>query len=79
MLSTDPKAEDAMPEIPHDQDGFTCVCGARNEYPEYVKEHWSVRLRFSCTCRRDYILFHGTVVRSVPETPDVSDSEAFGD
>lgn len=68
-----------MSELTVDDDGFTCVCGNRNEYPQYVKEHWGVRLSFSCTCSRKYILFHGAVYRSVGDPPEIVDSEAFGD
>jgi hypothetical protein len=68
-----------MGEIVHDDDGFTCICGVRNDYPSYVKEHWSVRLSYSCSCHRKYILFRGTVTKNLRESPEVADSEAFGD
>jgi hypothetical protein len=68
-----------MADIEHDEQGFTCQCGIRNEYPGYVQDHWSVRLAYSCSCHRRYILFHGTVTKASSQPPDVSDSEAFGD
>ena len=68
-----------MVNIEPDEKGFTCLCGLRNDYPDYVQDHWSVRLVYSCSCQRRYLLFRGTVTRSSPENGGVSDSEAFGD
>ena len=68
-----------MPELTCDQKGFTCECGARNDYPEYVKDHWSVRLVYSCACKRQYILHHGTVQKVAQVPSEYSESEAFGD
>jgi len=68
-----------MREIQHDEDGFTCVCGTWNQYPSYVKDHWGVRLSYSCPCRRKYTLFHGTVTTASEESPEIVDSEGFGD
>lgn len=68
-----------MPEMAADQNGFTCECGARNEYPGYVKDHWGVRLVYSCSCSRRYILYRGSARRIPPEAPDFMDSESFGD
>lgn len=68
-----------MSDLVYDEEGFTCECGTRNDYPGYVKEHWGVRLSFACACRRKYVIFHGTVTKSPPESPEVIDSEAFGD
>lgn len=68
-----------MPELLFDEQGFTCECGLRNNYPDYVKEHWDVRLVYTCSCTRKFVLFHGKV-RQVPrEMPESSVSDAFGD
>ena len=68
-----------MASIEHDETGFTCECGLRNDYPSYVQDHWSVKLSFSCSCQRRYVLFRGTVTKTSHDTPEVSDDEAFGD
>ena len=68
-----------MSDIEHDEKGFTCRCGVRNDYPGYVKDHWSVRLSYTCSCQRRYVLFRGSVIKASAESPDISDSEAFGD
>ena len=68
-----------MTNIEHDETGFTCECGIRNDYPAYVQDHRSVKLAYSCLCQRQYVLFRGTVTKTSPETPEVYDSEAFGD
>jgi len=68
-----------MANIEHDESGFTCECGLRNDYPDYVQAHWSVKLSYSCACLRRYVLYRGTVVKTSVETPEVFDSEAFGD
>jgi len=68
-----------MPIIEHDDKGFTCVCGVRNDYPSYVQDHWSVKLAYSCSCQRQYILYRGTVTKTSAESVEVFDSEAFGD
>jgi hypothetical protein len=68
-----------MPNIVHDEKGFTCECGIRNDYPSYVQEHWSVRLAYTCACRRQYILYRGTVKKTSPEQVGFSDNEGFGD
>jgi hypothetical protein len=62
-----------------DKLGFTCECGMRNDYPDYVKDHWSVKLVYSCTCKRRYVLHHGTVTLIPGEIPEYVDSESFGD
>lgn len=69
----------ANANIEHDEKGFTCLCGLRNDYPDYVQDHCSVRLVYSCPCQRRYLLFLGTVTKTSPEKEEVSDSEAFGD
>ena len=68
-----------MVNIEHDEKGFTCLCGLRNDYPEYVQDHWSVKLAYSCACHRRYLLFRGTVIGTKPGSGEVTDSEAFGD
>jgi hypothetical protein len=68
-----------MANIEHDEKGFTCECGLRNDYPSYVQDHWSVKLAYSCTCQRQYVLFRGTVTKTSADDPEVFDSEAFGD
>lgn len=68
-----------MPSIEKDEKGFTCECGIRNDYPSYVQEHWSVKLAYSCSCHRQYVLYRGTVTKTSQEIPDSSESEAFGD
>lgn len=68
-----------MPKIVFDEKGFTCECGMRNEYPGYVQEHWDVKLVYSCSCRRRFILYQGKVKmvrQSLTESPV---SDAFGD
>ena len=66
--------------IEHDDRGFTCECGLRNDYPTYVQSHWAVKLAYSCSsCHRQYILFKGTVTKTSREAPEIYDSEAFGD
>ena len=68
-----------MPNIVHDEKGFTCECGIRNDYPGYVQEHWSVRLAYTCACHRHYVLYRGTVTKTSTEASGISDSEGFGD
>ena len=68
-----------MVHIEHDEKGFTCLCGQRNDYPDYVQDHRSVKLVYSCPCHRRYLLFKGTVTTTSRESAEVSDSEAFGD
>lgn len=68
-----------MPELTFDQRGFTCECGARNDYPAYVKDHWSVKLVYLCACKRQYILHRGKVLKVAQVTSEYSESEAFGD
>lgn len=68
-----------MQNIVHDEKGFTCECGQRNDYPGYVQEHRSVRLAYSCACRRRYILYRGTVTKTSQEPVGISDNEGFGD
>lgn len=68
-----------MANIEHDDTGFTCECGMRNDYPSYVQDHWSVKLAYSCMCQRRYVLFRGTVTRASIGDPEVFDGEAFGD
>jgi len=69
-----------MTNIDHDEKGFTCECGLRNDYPNYVQAHWSVKLAYSCgSCHRQYLLFRGTVTKTSRDNPEVYDSEAFGD
>ncbi len=68
-----------MSELTCDQNGFTCECGIRNDYPAYVKAHWSVRLVYSCACKRQYILHRGKVQKVAQVTSEYSESEAFGD
>jgi len=68
-----------MAETVHDEKGFTCECGIRNDYPSYVQEHWNVRLAYTCPCHRRYLLFRGTVTKTSRETAEISDAEGFGD
>ncbi len=68
-----------MPELMYDENGFTCECGMRNDYPAYVADHWNVRLHYSCPCRRHYILYRGKVQKVPQEALEYSDGEAFGD
>ena len=68
-----------MPEPAADEKGFTCECGVRNDYPAYVRDHRGVRLVYSCSCSRQYVLYHGSVRKMKPEAPESSDSDAFGD
>jgi len=68
-----------MSELEYDKKGFTCECGVRNDYPGYVRDHWDVKLLFTCSCKRLYVLYHGTVTKRLRETSDIADSEAFGD
>jgi len=68
-----------MVEIAKDEKGFTCECGLRNDYPSYVQDHWSVKLMYSCSCQRQYILYRGTVTKAAPGTPGISETEGFGD
>lgn len=68
-----------MSNIVNDETGFTCECGTRNEYPSYAQEHWSVKLAYTCSCHRQYILYRGMVTKTSQEMPEISDSEAFGD
>ena len=68
-----------MPELTFDQRGFTCECGVRNDYPPYVKDHWSVKLVYACACKRQYILHRGKVLKVAQVTSEYSESEAFGD
>lgn len=68
-----------MPKMECDDKGFRCECGTRNDYPGYVRDHWGVRLLYSCHCKRRYVLYHGTVTIIPRETSDIADSEAFGD
>ena len=63
----------------YDEKGFTCECGLRNDYPGYVKDHWSVKLEYSCPCSRRYVLYQGTVTMLPQKTPEYMDNEAFGD
>ena len=55
-----------MANIEHDEHGFTCECGLRNDYPGYVQAHWGVKLVYSCACHRRYVLYRGTVVKTSP-------------
>ena len=68
-----------MVEIACDEKGFTCLCGLRNDYPGYVREHWSVQLEYGCSCRRRYLLLRGRVTQSSRGGSGEADSEAFGD
>ena len=68
-----------MAIIENDEKGFTCECGLRNDYPGYVQAHWGVKLFYSCSCQRQYILYQGTVTKTSRGTPEVCDDEAFGD
>jgi hypothetical protein len=68
-----------MAEIENDEKGFTCECGLRNDYPSYVQAHWGVKLAYSCSCQRQYILYRGTVTKASTERPEIWDDEAFGD
>lgn len=68
-----------MTSIETDEKGFTCECGLRNEYPNYVQEHWSVRLVYACACHRQYVLYRGTVTKTSSESAGVSESDGFGD
>ena len=68
-----------MANIEHDEKGFTCQCGVRNDYPSYVQEHRGVKLLYACSCQRRYLLFKGSVQNAAGEDREVFDSEAFGD
>jgi hypothetical protein len=68
-----------MPELTSDRNGFTCECGLRNEYPEYVRDHWGVRLVYSCVCKRQYVVHKGSVRKVDQAVSEYSESEAFGD
>ena len=68
-----------MPELAFDEKGFTCECGMRNDYPAYVRDHWGVRLVYSCTCKRRYVLFRGNVHKVAQGEAEFAESEAFGD
>lgn len=68
-----------MSRFEYDESGFTCECGTRNDYPAYVDGHRNVRLLHTCTCRRQYVLYHGTVQKIFGDVSDCMDSEAFGD
>ena len=68
-----------MPNIEHDETGFTCECGMRNHYPSYVQAHWSVRLAYTCSCHRQYVLYRGTVTKTSQEPERITDDEGFGD
>jgi hypothetical protein len=69
-----------MENIEQDEKGFTCLCGLRNEFPQYVQDHWGVRLAYSCACHRRYILFHGKVAATTPAgNSGISESDGFGD
>jgi hypothetical protein len=68
-----------MPDFTFDENGFTCECGARNDYPAYVNEHWGVRLLYSCPCMRQYILYRGSVHKVTRGTSEYQECEAFGD
>jgi hypothetical protein len=68
-----------MPELTYDEKGFTCECGTRNDYPAYVKDHWGVRLVYSCLCQRQFILYRGKVQKITQGISEYQESEAFGD
>ena len=68
-----------MSELTSDLKGFTCECGIRNDYPDYVKDHWSVRLVYSCACKRHYVVHEGNVRKVAQVTSGYQESEAFGD
>jgi len=68
-----------MPGLRSDRKGFTCECGVRNDYPDYVKEHWGVRLIYSCACKRQYVLHEGNVRKIDRVSSEYWESEAFGD
>lgn len=68
-----------MAEVAPDEKGFVCECGTRNDYPAYVKDHWNVRLVYSCPCKRQYVLYRGKVQKVTEGTAESSESEAFGD
>jgi hypothetical protein len=68
-----------MSELTFDEEGFTCECGIRNDYPAYVSEHWDVRLLYSCQCARQYLLYRGRVQRVMRGASEYQESEAFGD
>ncbi len=67
------------PEFTFDEKGFTCECGTRNDYPAYVREHWGVRLLYSCPCARQYLLYRGGVQKAFGGASEYPESEAFGD
>jgi hypothetical protein len=68
-----------MVKIKYDEKGFTCECGVRNDYPGYVRDHWSVKLVYSCPCKRQFVLYRGTVTMISQPPPEYMDSESFGD
>ncbi|HEY6871917.1 MAG TPA: hypothetical protein VI298_04215 [Geobacteraceae bacterium] len=68
-----------MTEPACDERGFTCECGTRNDYPAYVQEHRNVKLVYSCNCKRQYVLYRGSVRKIPQRVSEYLDSEAFGD
>ncbi len=68
-----------MPDPLCDETGFTCECGARNDYPAYVQEHRNVKLVYSCGCRRQYVLYRGTVSKQARRISDDQENDEFGD
>jgi hypothetical protein len=68
-----------MPELISDRKGFTCECGVRNDFPDYVKDHWGVRLVYSCACKRQYVVHEGRVSMIARVESDYVESDAFGD
>ena len=78
-LAEVPSRRRRMPELAVDDKGFTCECGIRNDYPSYVEEHRGVKLLYSCTCSRQYVLYRGKVEKVPRVVSEYSESDAFGD
>ena len=68
-----------MPELLTDRNGFTCECGLRNDFPDYVNDHWGVRLLYSCQCNRQYRVHKGRVTMVHRVETEFWESDAFGD
>ncbi len=67
-----------MSELTYDKMGFTCECGARNDFPTYIQEHRNVKLVYSCVCKRQYVLYQGAVSKLAQGTLENPDEDEFG-
>ena len=68
-----------MSELTYDEMGFTCECGARNDFPAYMQEHRNVKLVYSCACKRKYVLYHGAVSKLTQGILENIDDDGFDD